>query len=102
MDDKALGRRLHRIRIRQELSLEQLGFLSNLSPSFIGNIERGRRSASIESVIALSNALEITPSHLLQDSLDDPFSYMPASIPHRYRETVMDIIILAIRILRKK
>ena len=39
--------------------------------SFIGHIERGEKKASVDTVVALCNALAVSPTMLLQDSLSD-------------------------------
>ena len=49
------------------------------------HIERGEKKASIETVVALCNAMEVSPAVLLQDSLSDAVmqSHLAASEENR-------------------
>ena len=63
-----------RVRQQRELNEWTQGELAKkvgVSTSFIGHIERGEKKASVETVVALCNAMELSPSVLLQDSLTD-------------------------------
>ena len=71
MDYKKLGVRVRQQRVLNRLTQEQLAEKTGVSSSFIGHIERGEKKASMETVVALCNAMEISPSVLLQDSLSD-------------------------------
>ena len=70
MDYKDLGNRVRTVRRQQSLTQEQLAEKVGISASFLGHIERGTRKASLDTVIKLCNALKVSPSILLQDSLD--------------------------------
>ena len=65
MDHTALGERIRTMRRARKLTQVELGELTNISPSFIGHIERGTRVMSVETLMALSHALECTPNELL-------------------------------------
>ena len=56
--------------MQKKLTQEQLAERAGISTSFLGHIERGTRKASLDTVIRLCNALKVSPSILLQDSLD--------------------------------
>ena len=56
---KFLGQRLRALRKQRLLSQERLGERSNLSGKFIGEVERGEKSISIDSLYRVSVALEI-------------------------------------------
>lgn len=71
MDYAKLGARVRKQRILNQLTQGELARRVGVSTSFIGHIERGEKKASIETVVALCNAMEITPTVLLQDSLSD-------------------------------
>ena len=64
------------VRVRQQRELNdltqgQLARKVGVTGSYIGHIERGEKKASVDTVVALCNALSISPSVLLQDSLSD-------------------------------
>ena len=71
MDYKKMGERVRRQRILSDLTQGELAERVGVTGSFIGHIERGEKKASVETVVALCNAMEISPSVLLQDSLSD-------------------------------
>jgi transcriptional regulator with XRE-family HTH domain len=56
---KFLGQRLRALRKQRSLSQERLGERSGLSGKFIGEVERGEKSISIDSLYRVSVALEI-------------------------------------------
>ena len=63
---KFLGQRLRALRKQRGLSQERLGSLSGLSGKFIGEVERGEKSISIDSLYHVAVALEV-PLRLLTD-----------------------------------
>ena len=71
MNYEALGQRVRAQRRIARLTQEQLAEMAGISISFLGHIERGTRKASLETLVALANALKISTDILLQDSLDD-------------------------------
>jgi transcriptional regulator with XRE-family HTH domain len=62
---KFLGQRLRALRKERGLTQEKLGELSGLSAGFIGEVERGSKSISIDSLYALSVALHLPMRHLV-------------------------------------
>ena len=67
---RMVGKRVRQLRLQKKLTQEQLAERAGISTSFLGHIERGTRKASLDTVIKLCNALQVSPSLLLQDSLD--------------------------------
>src|SRR5256885_1870838 len=56
---KFLGQRLRALRKQRLLSQERLGERSGLSGKFIGEVERGEKSISIDSLYHVATALEV-------------------------------------------
>jgi len=56
---KFLGQRLRELRKQRGHSQERLGDRSSLSGKFIGEVERGEKSISIDSLYRVSVALEV-------------------------------------------
>ena len=52
------------------MTQEELAEKSGISCSFVGHIERGEKKFSIGTLVALCNAMKISPNYLLQDSVD--------------------------------
>jgi transcriptional regulator with XRE-family HTH domain len=63
---KVLGERLRGLRKDRGLSQQRLGQHSRLSGKFIGEVERGEKSISIDSLYHVSVALDV-PLHDLTD-----------------------------------
>lgn len=66
-DYKSLGERIRKARKQQHLTQEQLAEACNLSTAHIGHIERGTRALSIESLITISDILNVSTDYLLLD-----------------------------------
>ena len=71
VDYEKLGVRVRQQRELNNLTQGELARKVGVTGSFIGHIERGEKKASLETLVALCNALEIPPSLLLRDSLSD-------------------------------
>ena len=71
VDYEKLGVRVRQQRELNNLTQSQLARKVGVTGSFIGHIERGEKKASVDTVVALCNALEVSPTILLQDSLSD-------------------------------
>ncbi len=62
----ALGTRLRAVRKEAGLSQEKLGAAADLSGKFIGEVERGEKSISVDSLVRVAEALELTIAELLE------------------------------------
>jgi transcriptional regulator with XRE-family HTH domain len=63
---KIIGERLRNIRKEKGLSQEELAHLSTLHSTYIGQLERGEKNATLESIEKVTNALEITLEELFR------------------------------------
>lgn len=112
-----LGQRIRLYRKERHLSQEKLAELSCLHPTYIGQLERGEKNASMESIHKICVALQIPMSKLVE-KLDEyapdneySYDYIPnpdASIPLKAyelismekkadQETLLHILQLALR-----
>ena len=66
-DYSALGERIRKARKEKHLTQEQLAEACDLSTAHIGHIERGTRALSIESLIIISDVLNVSTDYLLLD-----------------------------------
>jgi transcriptional regulator with XRE-family HTH domain len=64
--EKATGQELCYWRTKKGLSQEKLGFEANLHRTYISIIERGLKSPTINTLVRLCDALEITPDEFLK------------------------------------
>src|SRR5204862_6769976 len=84
---KFLGQRLRALRKQGELSQERLGDRAGLSGKFIGEVERGATSISIDSLYRVSVALEI-PLRELTDVRADK----PSAVPSEDAEKIFALV----------
>lgn len=62
---QALGESIRAQRVKNKLSQEKLAELANVHRNYIGLVERGEQNLTFESLVRISNALNIRPSVLL-------------------------------------
>jgi len=60
------GRRLRAIRKSRGLSQEDLALDAGLDRTYIGSVENGKRNISIVNICRLAEALQVSPSYLLE------------------------------------
>ena len=63
---KAVGQRIRNYRTSKGLSQEKLAELSGCHPTYIGQLERGEKNATLESIERITAALDITLSKLFE------------------------------------
>lgn len=68
MNYLSMGNRIREERLKLNLTQEQLAENVHVSSAYIGQIERGERSASLDVLLEIVNALGVTVDYLLADS----------------------------------
>ena len=63
---KIVGQRIRNYRTQLGLSQEKLAELSGCHPTYIGQLERGEKNATIESIERISTAMSISLSRLFE------------------------------------
>ena len=63
---KIIGKRIRNYRTAQGLSQERLAELSGTHHTYIGQIERGEKNATVESIEKISSALNLPLSELFE------------------------------------
>lgn len=80
-----LGMRIRYYRKAQKITQEQLAEISGLHPTYIGQLERSEKNATIESIYKIALGLNISMSKLFEDLevIDDNLQSDPAKIYHQ-------------------
>lgn len=65
------GERIKERRLELDFSLRDLAELTNLSATFLSNLERGRANPTLSSALSIANALKIALPRLLADTSAD-------------------------------
>ena len=66
---KIIGKSIKQARKRKKLSQETLAEIIDKSSSYISYIETGKKHLSLETLVDIANALEVSADDLLVDSL---------------------------------
>ena len=72
--------RLRSLRTTLDYSLDELAQLTNLSPSTISRVETGKRALSLDVLVPLANALQVSLDVLFERPGDDDVVIRP--VPH--------------------
>lgn len=76
VDYSLLGSRLAAARKKRGLTQEKLAEMTELANNYISNIENNRSIPSLETVVKLCNALDITPNDILLGLSKEKDDYM--------------------------
>ena len=70
MDMIKIGERIRNERKKHNFTIAELSERANISSNFLGNIERGVDTPSVETLINIANALFVGVDALVKDSLE--------------------------------
>lgn len=73
MDYRSIGSNIRRIRTQNKLRQEDVAERANLSVNYVGAVERGERLPSLETFIAILNAIGASADVVLSDVLENGY-----------------------------
>lgn len=112
---KIVGANINRERTERDMSIDELARMLDLSPAFIGLIERGQRGAKLDNLIKIADIFGITLNDLIYEhtNKDDKLLQEPnsdkeiegkkaaiTSLLYDLNENELDFIISTIRSLK--
>lgn len=100
MDYKRLGERIREERLRLHLTQAQLAEAIDISDTYMGAIERGERSLTLDTLVRLVNRLGVTVDYLLVDSVSDSDSNIMEQFKQIIDNQPMERKQMAINVLR--
>ena len=62
---QALGNRITELREEQNISLRRFALMVNLSKDYMVDLEKGRKSPTLDTIVKISAGFGITPAQLL-------------------------------------
>lgn len=71
MDYVALGLRVKNKRLEKNMTQEQLAEAVDISSVYVGQIERGDRHMTIDTLVKIANVLQVSIEELLKESTTD-------------------------------
>ena len=79
VDYEAMGRRIKMKRRERRMSQQEHAKAVQISALYFGNLERGSRVPSIDTLVAIANTLDVGLDFLLADSLTNASSKLSAN-----------------------
>lgn len=67
---KYLGQRIREERTKYRLTQEQLAEAAEVNESYVGQVERGEKNPSLETVVSIANSLGVTVDYLLHEEVN--------------------------------
>lgn len=99
MDFNKVGKNIRKYRVSKKLRQDDLAEMVGISPNYIGMIERGEKTPSLETFIAILNALEISADMVLSEVLtigytvkSSMFNDKMSALSNADREKIYEII----------
>ena len=112
IDNKGIGERLRQEREELGLTREKFAEIVELSPLYIGQLERGERQMSLNTLFKISQCLHISLDYLIKgagtDELDcfvrdnEKNGYLENNINNSHRDDIKEVISLINRCSRKE
>ena len=82
IDYKVIGAKIREERKKKGFTQEQLAHQINISTAYMGQIERGERNSSLDIIVDIANALEITVDYILESSYAENSRYNEAMLTY--------------------
>jgi len=94
-----IGQRIREERTLRGLSIEKLAEIAEVTPSFLGLIERGERKLSVHTLNKITKALKLQPNELMQGQnkrsapqWERKISFLFSSLPENSKESIFKIL----------
>lgn len=71
MNYKEIGKRIRNEREKLDLTREKFAELLDLSPNFVGQIERGEKKMSLETLVNISDCVRVSVDYIIKGVADD-------------------------------
>ena len=99
MDRYSIGKNLRQCRLAKKMRQEDLAEKTNLSPNYIGMLERGEKLPALDTFIDILNALDASADVVLADVLNARYDNKTSLINEKVQKlsskeqkTVLDIV----------
>lgn len=105
---KELGLRIRYYRKEKHITQEKLAEICNLHPTYVGQLERGEKNATIESIYRIAKGLDIPISKLLDnveylennaESISLEIYHQLLLLPQSKQESILKILLDIIELM---
>ena len=104
VDNARIGKIIREARLNQKITQEQLSEAVDVTPAFIGHIERGSRSLSLPTLAGIANILNIPMYYFFSDEDITPdqktmndFAQLIEGKSQKTKSAVLDIVRTALQ-----
>lgn len=98
-----LGRRIREERLKLNLTQEKLSEAINVSTTYIGQIERGERCPTLDTLIKISNSLGVSIDYLLHESMESSATATTKlwlQLTHDLSEEEKEMVVDLVRVIK--
>lgn len=95
----SIGRNIRKFRVDRKVRQEDLAEMTNLSATYIGMVERGEKTPSLESFLSIVNALNISADLVLSEVLSHKYEIKTSvlnekieHLPQRDKRLILDVV----------
>lgn len=95
----SIGKNIRKFRVDRKVRQEDLAEMTNLSTAYIGMVERGEKTPSLETFLAIVNALNISADMVLYEVLSTGYDIKTSlindkieSLPTNDKKLIYDVI----------
>lgn len=104
MDFAAIGKNIRKYRKQNGMTQDELAEKSGLSTNYIGGVERGEKTPSLESFISIVNSLSVGADLILCDVIDCGYQIKATVLSEKManaspakRESIFEVIEIMLR-----
>ena len=83
VDRISLGKRLREARNKMKLTQEVLAEMANIAVTYLGEIERGEKTPSLDVLVGIANSLDVSADYLLRDNIRAASVFVDADISQK-------------------
>lgn len=73
MDYQQIGRRIRSEREKLNLTVEKLSEIMDLTPNYLGKVERGEKNPSLQTLVKISNCLRVSIAYHIYGEVQKEF-----------------------------
>lgn len=99
MQSEKIGANIKKYRIARKMRQEDLAERVDLSVTYVGMVERGEKTLSLDSFVRIANVLQVSADMLLADVLDTGYTLKSSllteqleSLDKKDREMILDAV----------
>lgn len=99
-NDFNLGQRIHQLRTERKLSQEQLALRSNITPTYLGLVERNLKNPTVKVVEQLCNSMNVSLAEFFSNTKTENVDDYSLQIISQINDCSEDEKILILRLLK--